>query len=126
MITLICGYRRHGKDTLAHNLKSGSLQVYSKSGKPLILAKDYQITHFAKALKQEVYEKCIKQFSYDLSLEDLESLKDEKIFNDSSFRDILIKYGQAKKEGDDTYWAKKVYQDIKDNILKNVVIADWR
>lgn len=154
-VTLICGYRRTGKDSLFHILSSnsrvnlnnsgalgGSLVNLNNPGASWIVYKNPNIQHslstypdsnikyirtaFADALKQEVSE----QYNIPINISD--SDKDNKQFTHYktgelvSARDTYIEWGQIRRSQNLNYWCAAAFKPIPNEPNINCVVTDWR
>lgn len=134
LVTLICGYRRTGKDRLYDILvnkpcdrfkwriyKSPSSYNHTFNQFP-----KYKHISFASELKQEAAieygipaiisddEKDIKQFDHPTS--------NMKV----SARDIYIEWGSVRRAQDINYWCNKALKQVPHDPDMNCVITDWR
>lgn len=134
MLTLVCGYRRTGKDYL-YNLLSkqhtaqSCLRVYKN---PLLHS--YNITNysrfvrisFADLLKREAVN------IYGLPTDIPDNEKDDKCYEHYktgemvSARDVYMEWGQIRRDEDPDYWCKLALQSINDDRNTNYVVTDWR
>lgn len=108
-ILLVGGYLQSGKDLAAN-----------------YICKNYGFERFgfADCLKDEVSEK------FGLARESLDTSTGKEVQYDELYtvRDLLIKYGNEKREVDPAYWIKKVIQKIEQRQSNNskVIIPDFR
>lgn len=123
----ITGYKRSGKDTLYKDIVNKSLykwKIYKKPNiniqiKELLNEKWYRLS-FADNLKEIIRDNFFKNYT----LHELETIKDEKIFNNKSFRDYCIDYGEKMRLLDKDYWVKLALNSV--NFSNNYIVTDWR
>lgn len=132
MLTLICGYRRTGKDYLFGKLSTktpASMRIYKN---PLVTT--YNITNynnfvriaFADILKQEA------SGLYDIPTGIFDDEKDVKCYEHYrtgemvSARDIYNEWGQIRRNEDPDYWCKLALRDVTTNRDINYIVTDWR
>ncbi len=110
---MVCGFKGTGKDTFYGNYSKNYYSVYSINSRCLLLEPSYVRVGFADNVKKEVND------IYDLSNPN----KDDIIFENTTYRDLLITHAKNKKKEDINYWVKKSYDWKKRN---NVMITDFR
>ena len=129
-ITLVCGYRRTGKDTLAAQINDPHpIQVFTwhaygepiengSTGKIFRIHPSRQIS-FARKLKEEVRE------MLDLDPDfDMEPHKDSLKIQGKLLRQHLIDHGITRREQDPNYWCKAAFEDV--NSGESIIVTDWR
>lgn len=125
-VTLICGYKRSGKDTLlydCHNMSPNDINkkwiVYQRwpyvGDVPMIWGSRVS---FADKLKTQVLEELGMPMSTDT-----ESIKDRVIEDGKTFRDYLIEAAARERVKDPEYWIKKALQGCD---KEYIAITDWR
>lgn len=131
-ITLICGYRTHGKDFFFKKLDN------KVNNKFICLYQDEKkLNHFKKLKnhKRIAFADCLKQ---DLEkIDKIEENKDKKVYRKNinndyiidinpefSGRDIYIDYAKSMKEKDINYWVKRAIFNLDINCSN--IITDWR
>jgi len=110
---MVCGFKGTGKDTFYNNSKNNYAVYGNSSNKCLLLGPNYVRVGFADNVKKEVND------IYDL----FDPNKDDIIFENTTYRDLLIAHAKNKKKEDINYWVKKSYDWKKRN---NVMITDFR
>jgi hypothetical protein len=100
-IVLLSGWKGSGKDYIGDIIEKEYGYIKKKIG---------------QSLKDEVSDK------YNISRNLLETQEGKNIVfkNGETYRDLLIRHGEAKKEKDINYWVKNIV--LEDSI----VISDWR
>lgn len=121
MITLVCGYRRTGKDTLYSMVNEGvkfNWIVYSNKFSEINMKKCVKIS-FSDTLRNEVEKlyKISKPHDYD-------NVKDLPICNGRSYRDILIEHAALRLDQNKYYWVENAHDWNNNNI--NVMVCDFR
>lgn len=136
-ITLVCGYRRTGKDMLFNILSNPDesssrfkWRIYKHPDKLDKTFKSantkYMRTSFADALKREASA----QYGIPLSISDAD--KDKRQFTHYSTgetvsaRDIYIEWGAIRREQDLNYWCKSALAVVPNDRTANCVVTDWR
>ena len=106
-IILLSGWKGSGKDFVSDILTDKF--KYKRFG-------------FADEVKTLVSEK------YNIKRELFDTLegKCHQYDSEHTYRDLLIKYAESKREDDVYYWARKVNKKIKVSKNNNIVISDWR
>ena len=95
---MVCGFKGTGKDTFYGNyINKKNYAVYSINSRCLLLESSYVRIGFADNVKKEVND------IYDLS----DPNKDDIIFENVTYRDLLIAHAKNKKKKDINYWVKK-------------------
>lgn len=108
----VCGSSRAGKDLFCKLLQEKLLKEYNQKSHKIAIADE---------LKAEVHEFLLNNFKLDSFSELTEDKK--------KFRDLLVWYGNLKREmtnGD--YWLKKIRSRVENNIKNNIItlISDVR
>lgn len=140
-VILICGYRRHGKDTLANIILNGYPNIVaeklptkktiakmfciSSDGlSPVIkVEKGYERRSFAQSLKllaADIYN--IPQFVSDEE-KDIPKFLHPVTKQIVSARDIYIELGSEKRREDKNFWCKQV---LSGELKNSIIITDWR
>ena len=118
---LLCGFRGTGKDTFYNNLIEGKLNnyvFYSQQDKKLTLKSNYTRVAFADNVKKEVNILYNTKYNINSSIN-----KDSIIYENVTYRDLLIKHALFRKEKDINYWVKHACNWKK---CQNIMITDFR
>lgn len=135
LVTLVCGYRRTGKDKLYEILSGKSsggfkwriYRVPRTYGVPKFNeSKTYMRVAFADALKREAAEEYKIPPVIPDNEKDVKKFRHHKTGEMVSARDIYIEWGAVRREQDINYWCKAVLDSIPDDSDTNCVITDWR
>lgn len=125
-LTLVCGYRRTGKDTLCKILNGDhtySWLIYGKQNSKYVSGKVERLA-FADALKKEV------EIEYGVPADLPDSQKEAplylvKLFEDLvSARRIWIYQGALRRSQDIDYWCSIIHNSLREN--HKYIITDWR
>lgn len=121
MLRMVCGYRRTGKDTLLemfNNQRPFQWLVYGNKKKFEI--NTVERISFADNLRKEV------DYIYQIQPHgDYSQFKETVVYGDKTYRDLLIRHAEYRREQDVNYWVKNA-TDWKKIQTKNIMITDWR
>lgn len=147
-ISMICGYKRTGKDTFVNYVTSGikdtaQYSIYAEnkhiddsdekdsfyrmekqeikvSQKEVIDFSGGVRMAFADTLKDEVRKRYSIPCSFDESID-----KETPLFDGKSFRDLCIEIANERRLTDHTYWSKKAFLNRSKN-TKKLLVSDFR
>lgn len=135
-ITLVCGYRRTGKDTFFIKISSSpgnkletlfKWRVFALNPSHIKFDEFNSVrTAFADSLKEEASE----EYNIPLVVPDVD--KDIKQFvhykseATVSARDIYLEWGAIRRTQDPDYWCKAAFKKVSLNEKINCVVTDWR
>lgn len=133
-ITLVCGYRRTGKDKL-YNILTNDLEARFKwriyksptcSSPEFNKFQKYKRIGFADTLKHEAHtEYGIPEHIND-DEKDIKQFEHYKSHNIVSARDIYIELGALRRLEDKEYWCRTALTQVPNDINTNCIITDWR
>ena len=134
LVTLVCGYRRTGKDTLYEIITNNEnplfhWQIYEH---PLLREErfygwnKYKRIAFANALKQEASEKYGIPLIIPDSEKDLKQFRHYKSGELVSARDIYIEWGAERRAQNQDYWCEQALTHVPNDPNVNCIITDWR
>ena len=107
-VIAFCGFEQSGKDY---------------SCQRLLMTKGFEKVAFADALRESAFK--ILGIPYEEGMSKYNELKETKIVNELTFRNILENLGSAIRTYDKDFWARAVVNSIK-NSVKNICISDLR
>lgn len=107
-VIAFCGFEQSGKDF---------------SCKRLVTTRGFKKTAFANALRDIAFATIGKIYAKDM--DKYEELKQTKIYDDLTFRNIMENLGSAVRRYDENFWIKGVIKDIEET-TKNVCVSDLR
>ncbi len=125
MISLVCGYKKTGKDALCkmfNKLEPFKWIVYRRPGSDTVFTiKPVTRIGFADALQKEV-NKMLDISESDII--DYRSFKETIIKDNKTYRDLLIEHAAFRRNQNIDYWVENTID--WENISDNIMITDWR
>jgi len=128
LAVLLCGYRRHGKDTLARDMMRGAVHgswtLCDPSGG---LEDEWRAGEVASVAFASALKRCVTD-ELGVSVEQLELAKDEKVpGREETYRDVLIRVGAERRRADADVWCKKALLNERgEPRFARVVVTDFR